>query len=183
MSTYHETPLRPFRRVLKIRFVASTSPDDEGRGRKVRYRSLFRAGPWWRSYLEPCETRVRGGGENEKKREKKMERGARDVVLVGKDARESFSGKSGHVQALSDVVNLLERSSLEESQFLGHHCFFPYLFLSFSLFCPPLVRSIDFPRVPATFDWELYWEFFVDSCDPFRRRGKGETLVSYGSKG
>ena len=50
------------RNVLKIRFITSTSPSDEGRGRKVRYRSLFRAGPWCCSYLEPCETRVPGEG-------------------------------------------------------------------------------------------------------------------------
>lgn len=120
------------RNVLKIRFIASTSPGDEGRGRKVRYRLLFRAGPWCRSYLEPCETRVpgegRAGGE-------KMERGTRDVVLGGKDARESFPGKSGHVPALSDAANLLERSSLEKSHFLRHVAFrFSLSFLLFLLF-------------------------------------------------
>lgn len=78
------------RNVPKIRFIASTSPGDEGRGRKVRYRSLFRAGPWCRSYLEPCETRVpgegRAGGE-------KMERGTRDVVLGGQRCKGKFPGQ------------------------------------------------------------------------------------------
>lgn len=78
------------RNVLKIRFITSTSPSDEGRGRKVRYRSLFRAGPWCCSYLEPCETRVpaegRAGGE-------KMERGTRDVVLGGQRCKGKFPGQ------------------------------------------------------------------------------------------
>lgn len=78
------------RNVPKIRFITSTSSSDEGRGRKVRYRSLFRAGPWCRSYLEPCETRVpgegRAGGE-------KMERGTRDVVLGGQRCKGKFPGQ------------------------------------------------------------------------------------------
>ena len=51
---------------------------------------------------------------------------------VGKDARESFPGKSGHVPALSDAANLLERSSLEKFYFLRHAVF--RFFLSFHLF-------------------------------------------------
>lgn len=46
---------------------------------------------------------------------------------VGKDARESFLGKSSHVPALSDAANLLERSSLEKSYFLRHAAFPPSL--------------------------------------------------------
>lgn len=54
---------------------------------------------------------------------------------VGKDARESFPGKSGHVPALSDAANLLERSSLEKSYFLRHAAFrFSLSFLLFLLF-------------------------------------------------
>lgn len=105
-----------------------------------------------------------------------MERGARDVVLVGKDARESFSGKSGHVQALSDVVNLLERSSLEESQFLGHHCFFPYLFLSFSL--SPFFAPLSFGRLIFPVYRQLLIGSFIGNFSwiPVTRFGEGERV-------
>lgn len=44
---------------------------DEGRGRKVRYRSLFRAGPWYRSYLELCAKQECEEAELEGERERR----------------------------------------------------------------------------------------------------------------
>lgn len=68
---------------------------DEGRGRKVRYRSLFRAGPWYRSYLELCAKQECEEAELEgkKKKKKEVERGTRDVVLGGQRCKGKFLGQ------------------------------------------------------------------------------------------
>lgn len=69
--------------------------DGEGRGRKVRYRSLFRAGPWYRSYLELCAKQECEEAELEgkKKKKKEVERGTRDVVLGGQRCKGKFLGQ------------------------------------------------------------------------------------------
>ena len=100
VSTYHVSQKLlkiAARNVSKIRFVASTSPGDEGRGRKVRYRSLFRAGPWAAVVLI---SRVRRGWrEGEKERERERERKkwkevhAMSRVLVGQRCKGKFLGQ------------------------------------------------------------------------------------------
>ena len=99
---------------------------------------LFRAGPWYRSYLElcakqECEEAELEGEKKKKKKKKKWKEVHAMSCRVGKDARESFLGKSSHVPALSDAANLLERSSLEKSYFLRHAAFPSLLLFPFSL--------------------------------------------------
>ena len=100
---------------------------------------LFRAGPWYRSYLELCakqeceEAELEGEKKKKKKKKKKWKEVHAMSCRVGKDARESFLGKSSHVPALSDAANLLERSSLEKSYFLRHAAFPSLLLFPFSL--------------------------------------------------
>ena len=98
---------------------------------------LFRAGPWYRSYLELCAKQeceeAELEGEKKKKKKKKWKEVHAMSCRVGKDARESFLGKSSHVPALSDAANLLERSSLEKSYFLRHAAFPSLLLFPFSL--------------------------------------------------
>ena len=90
------------RNVPKIRFVASTSPGGEGRGRKVRYRSLFRAGPWvCRGFLSRAvrnESAREGEGEGRERKEKEMERGTRDVSCV---SRAKMQGKVSRAKVVT----------------------------------------------------------------------------------
>lgn len=141
----------------------------EGRGRKVRYRSLFRAGPWYRSYLELCAKQECEEAELEgkKKKKKKWKEVHAMSCWVGKDARESFLGKSSHVPALSDAANLLERSSLEKSYFLRHAAFPSLLLRSFqrSLLLLPIreIWLFDHSHISSRYDFdETIHRYFVN---------------------
>ena len=172
VSTYHVSQKLlkiAARNVSKIRFVASTSPGDEGRGRKVRYRSLFRAGPWAAVVLI---SRVRRGWregekEREREREKEMERGTRDVSCV---SRAKMQGKVSRAKVvtywlcqtppifLNDLASknptflgtlllvLSSRLSSSSSRILSFDFRFslsPPLSLSFSFFCWRILRELD----------------------------------------
>lgn len=116
--------------------------DDRGLIPKIRLVALVWPWSWPRvevvrsgtvRYLEQDLER-RSYLERRKRREKNRKRYTRDVVLVAKDTRESFSGTSGHVPALSDAGYLRGRSSLEKS-------YFPRVGVSLSLFFPLLLHG------------------------------------------
>ena len=60
---------------------------------------LFRAGPWYRSYLELCakqeceEAELEGEKKKKKKKKEEVERGTRDVVSGGQRCKGKFLGQ------------------------------------------------------------------------------------------
>lgn len=155
------------RNVLEIRFVASMAARVEvERSGTVHYLEQDLGTVLILSCVRNKSARRRSWKERKKKKKKWKEVHAMSC-WVGKDARESFLGKSSHVPALSDAANLLERSSLEKSYFLRHAAFPSLLLRSFqrSLLLLPIreIWLFDHSHISSRYDFdETIHRYFVN---------------------
>lgn len=128
----------------------------EGRGRKVRYRSLFRAGPWYRSYLELCAKQECEEAELEGKKKKKRSGKRNTRCRVGwakMQGKVSWAKVVTYRLCQTPPISLNDLAS-KNPTFLG-----TLLFLLFS-FVPSNVLSSSFPF--AKFDYLIIPLFLLD---------------------